>query len=111
MIVFVYYVYDLECYGVVEFDKLFCVLLIEEKFVKLCLNYVVMGLYFYDNCVCDIVVDIKLLLCGELEIIDVNLCYFDSGVLNVEIMGCGYVWFDMGMYDLLIEVVSFIVML
>lgn len=40
---------------------------------------------------------IKFFVCGELEIIDVNCVYFEVGILNVELMGCGMVWFDIGM--------------
>lgn len=49
VMVFVYYVNDLECYGVVEFDKNGMVISLEEKLLELKSNYVVIGLYFYDN--------------------------------------------------------------
>lgn len=106
--VFGYWVNDLECYGVVEFDKSGKVIDLVEKLEKLCLNYVVIGLYFYDGNVSVYVVEFKLLLCGELEIIDFNKCYLVEGNLYLEVLGCGYVWFDIGIYQLLLEVFNFI---
>lgn len=53
-----YYVYDLECYGVVVFDKEGKVFFIEEKFENFKSNYVVLGIYFYDNLVVSIVENI-----------------------------------------------------
>ena len=58
-IVFGYHVNDPERYGVVEFDENFKVLSLEEKpsFPKS--NYVVPGLYYYDNSVIEIAKNIK----------------------------------------------------
>ncbi|GAB7534928.1 glucose-1-phosphate thymidylyltransferase RfbA [Burkholderia sp. 22PA0099] len=106
--VFAYHVHDPERYGVVEFDKSFRALSIEEKPVKPRSNYAVTGLYFYDNRVCDIAADIKPSPRGELEITDVNSRYLEDGALNVEIMGRGYAWLDTGTHDSLIEAASFI---
>lgn len=66
------------------------------------------GLYFYDNEVVEIVKGIKLLECGELEIIDVNKVYFEKNKFFVEVMGCGFVWLDIGIYEFLLEVLIFI---
>lgn len=106
--VFAYHVHDPERYGVVEFDRYFRALSIEEKPAKPRSNYAVTGLYFYDNRVCDIAADIKPSDRGELEITDVNSRYLADGALDVEIMGRGYAWLDTGTHDSLIDAALFI---
>lgn len=106
--VFAYHVQDPERYGVVEFDRDFHVLSLEEKPQQPRSNYAVTGLYFYDNQVCDIAADIKPSARGELEITDVNKRYLELGQLDVEIMGRGYAWLDTGTHDSLLEAASFI---
>jgi glucose-1-phosphate thymidylyltransferase len=106
--VFAYHVNDPERYGVVEFDKDYKALSIEEKPQKPRSSYAVTGLYFYDHRVCDIATSIKPSLRGEIEITDVNQAYLNNNALNVEIMGRGYAWLDTGTHDSLLDAACFI---
>ena len=106
--VFAYHVNDPERYGVVEFDKDYKALSIEEKPQKPRSSYAVTGLYFYDHQVCDIAASIKPSPRGELEITDVNQAYLNHNALYVEIMGRGYAWLDTGTHDSLLDAAGFI---
>lgn len=107
-IIFGYSVKDPQRYGVIEFDKDFKVISIEEKPRKPKSNWAATGLYFYDSDVVKITKQLKPSARGELEITDVNNEYLRRGKLKVKLLGRGYAWLDTGTYDSLIEASMFI---
>lgn len=107
-VIFGYYVKDPRPFGVVEFDSEGRVISLEEKPEKPKSNYVVPGLYFYDNQVVEIAEKIKPSERGELEITSINEEYLRMKKLRVELMGRGMAWLDTGTHDGLLEASSFI---
>jgi glucose-1-phosphate thymidylyltransferase len=101
--IFGYWVGDPTKYGVIEFDKELNVLDIEEKPEHPKSNYVVPGLYFYDNQVIDIAEQIEPSDRGELEITDVNRVYLTNKQLKVLLLGRGFAWLDTGTHSSLLE--------
>jgi len=106
--IFAYPVADPERYGVVEFDKDFKAISIEEKPVAPKSNYAVPGLYFYDNTVVEIAKNIAPSPRGEYEITDINKEYLKSGTLQVGVMDRGMAWLDTGTFDSLSDASEFV---
>lgn len=106
--IFGYEVHDPERYGVVEFDKDFNALSLEEKPTQPKSNYAVPGLYFYDNQVVNIAKNIQPSPRGEYEITDVNKVYLEKKELQVGVMNRGVAWLDTGTFDSLADACEFV---
>jgi glucose-1-phosphate thymidylyltransferase len=107
-VVYAYQVHDPERYGVVEFDKDFNAISIEEKPKVPKSNYAVPGLYFYDNSVVEIAKNIAPSARGEYEITDVNRVYLEQGNLKVSVLSRGTAWLDTGTFASLMQAGQFV---
>ncbi len=106
--VFGYHVDDARRYGVVEFDRDYNVVSLEEKPEHPKSNYAVTGLYFYDSRVCEFARRVKPSPRGELEITDLNRMYLEDGTLDVVTFGRGFTWLDTGTMESLYEANIFV---
>jgi glucose-1-phosphate thymidylyltransferase len=106
--IFAYPVSDPERYGVVEFDKDFNAISIEEKPEKPKSSYAVPGLYFYDNDVVHIAKTIEPSHRGEYEITTVNDVYLQNKKLKVAVLDRGFAWLDTGTFDSLSDATEYV---
>jgi glucose-1-phosphate thymidylyltransferase len=106
--IFGYYVRDPERFGVVEFDKDYRILSLEEKPKQPRSNYCVTGLYFYDGRASELARSLKPSTRGELEITDLNRLYLEEDRLRVQVLGRGFAWMDTGTMDSLMQAAVFV---
>lgn len=106
--VFAYKVANPQEYGVISFDDNGKALSIEEKPTKPNSNYVIPGLYFYDESVVTLAKQLTPSARGELEITDLNNLYLEQGLLNVEVLERGTVWLDTGTIASLMDASEFV---
>ena len=108
--IFGYYVNDPERFGIVEFDKDWKVLSVEEKPKIPKSNFAITGLYFYPEGVSELAENVVPSARGELEITTLNDMYLKKDLLDVELLGRGYAWLDTGTMDSLVEAADFVQM-
>ena len=106
--VFGYRVDDPERFGVVEFDKDYNAISIEEKPTEPKSNYAVTGLYFYPAGVDAEAALVEPSARGEYEITDLNRRYLDAGLLDVVTLGRDFAWLDTGTMESLFEAAQFV---
>jgi glucose-1-phosphate thymidylyltransferase len=106
--VFGYWVKDPERYGVAELSDDGHVVGLEEKPDRPKSNYAVTGVYFYDERACDIAAELAPSPRGELEITDLNRCYLDDNMLQLERLSRGVAWLDTGTHESLMQAANFI---
>ena len=95
-VIFGYEVRNPRQYGIVEFDKDWNAISIEEKPKIPKSNFAVVGLYFYPNSVTEVAKRIKPSSRGEIEITSVNNHYLEKNQLKVKLLGRGFAWLDTG---------------
>ena len=98
-----YRVADPRSFGVVEFDEHGKAVSIEEKPQNPKSDYIIPGLYFYQNDVIEIAKGLTPSARGELEITDVNIRYMEQERLSVIPAERGMTWLDAGTEDSLLE--------
>ena len=108
--IFGYYVNDPERFGIMEFDKDWNILSVEEKPKIPKSNYCITGLYFYPQGVSEKAKSIKPSARGELEITTLNDMYLQDKKLKAQILGRGFAWLDTGTIDSLVEAADFVQM-
>jgi glucose-1-phosphate thymidylyltransferase len=106
--IFSYFVSDPSAFGVVETDVQGRAVSLEEKPAHPKSKQAVTGLYFYDNRVVDLALELQPSPRGELEITDLNRQYMEWGQLRVQPLGRGFAWLDTGTPEGLLEAANFV---
>lgn len=106
--IFAYHVPDPQRYGVVKFNSQGMVERLEEKPEQPPSNWAVVGLYFYDGTLWEILRAIRPSARGEYEITSVNQAYLREKRLRAKILGRGFTWFDAGTPESFLEASEFV---
>jgi dTDP-glucose pyrophosphorylase len=106
--VFSYQVQDPERYGVLDLDDELNIINIEEKPTKPKSNWIVTGLYIYNEEASKISQGLKKSERGELEITDLNRVYLNKKNLKSIFLDNTYSWLDTGTHDSLLEASNFV---
>ena len=95
-------------FGVIKHDKNFNIQSIAEKPNKPESNWIVTGLYIYDENAVSYAKTLKKSERGEFEITDLNSIYLDKNKLKAEFLDDSYSWLDTGTFDTLLEANNFV---
>jgi glucose-1-phosphate thymidylyltransferase len=106
--IFAYQVSDPQNYGVVVFDEGNQAIGIVEKPDTPQSNWVIPGLYFYPNSVCELAAGLAPSARGEIEISELNQKYLERGELQVTKLERGTVWLDTGSSHSLLSATNFV---
>ena len=94
-------------YGVLEIQNNEPILIHEKPKEKIS-NYIVVGIYMYNNSVINKVKNLKPSNRGELEITDLNNLYLKKEDCEIVYMEKNSVWFDSGDFDSLLSAANFV---
>lgn len=100
---FSYQVRDPERFGIAEYDKNGDIVKITEKPQKPKSDRAIIGLYHFDNDVCEKAAALKPSARGETEITDLLNLYLSENRLKVHKMPRGFSWLDTGTSEALIK--------
>jgi glucose-1-phosphate thymidylyltransferase len=106
--VFCHHVDDPSAYGVATLAPDGSVTHLEEKPCRPLSNWVVTGLYLYDNQASSLAKTLKPSARNELEITDLNKKYMERSSLKAVTLGPGHHWFDLGTHQNIHEASAFI---
>ncbi|WP_019008845.1 glucose-1-phosphate thymidylyltransferase RfbA [Deinococcus aquatilis] len=106
--IFGYQVRDPHRYGVIGFDAEGQVNSLQEKPAHPQSDFVVTGLYYYDEQATRMAGQLEPSARGELEITEINRAYLEQGQLKVQMLGRGFAWLDAGTHDSMLEAGTFI---
>jgi len=106
--IFSHHVNDPQRFGVISFGTDGSIKGIDEKPAHPKSNHAITGLYLYDFDVVERVSTLKPSARGELEITDLIMTYLNENRLQVEMLGRGITWLDVGTPDALAKATNYV---